>query len=175
MRLVAAVAELGSLGDFTRMAHYPDLSVCEYVEAGPGSDCLAVGWLEPEREFARGDVSPEFFDRLCQLLIEPWSFVASAGLHRCGFCRFSGGGSATFKGHHISGVGNGMLFVPSGSTIYVSPTSIAHYIDAHGYCPPAEFQRAVRECPEMRSLAYMRALLATPVRQWIQKSHATVA
>ena len=163
------------LGDFARMAHYPDLSVCGYVSSDSSSHCLAVGWLEPEHAFAHGDVSPEFFERLCHLLVEPWSFVASAGVHRCGFCRFSGGGSASFKSHRISGVGSGMLFVPSGSTIYVSPTSIAHYIDAHGYCPPAEFQSAVMECPEMRSLAYMRALLATPARQWIQKTHEPVA
>lgn len=68
-----------------------------------------------------------------------------------------------------------MLFVPFGPAIYVSPRSIAHYIDAHGYGPPAEFQKAVMECPEMRSLAYMQALLATPVRQWIQKTHEPVA
>jgi hypothetical protein len=62
-----------------------------------------------------------------------------------------------------------MLFVPFGKTIFVSPNNIAHYIDAHGYCPPKEFQRAVMECPEMRSIAYMKALLTTPARQWIQK------
>ena len=158
------------------MANYPDLSGCEYVGAEPGSRCLAVGWLDPAHEYARGDVSPEFFERLCQLLVEPWSFVASGGVHRCGFCRFSGGGSATYKSHQIaSSGGSGMLFVPRESTIYVSPTNIAHYIDAHGYCPPADFQRAVCECPEMRSLAYMRALLATPARKWIQKTHETVA
>ena len=127
-----------------------------------------VAWLEPGHEYAHGDVSPEVFERLCHLLVEPWSFVTPAGVHKCGFCRFSGGGSGSFKNHRISGVGNGMLFVPSGSTIYVSPTSITHYIDAHGYRPPAEFQKAVMECPEMRSLAYMRALLATPARQWIK-------
>src|SRR6478609_8700235 len=104
------------------MAHFADSSVCEYVSSDP--HCLAVGWLEPDQDFARGDVAPEFFERLCQLLVEPWSFVACAGVHRCGFCRFTGGVSASFKNHRISGVGNGLLFVPSGATIYVSPTSI---------------------------------------------------
>lgn len=90
------------------MAHYPDLSICEYVSAEPAKRCLAVGWLEPQHEFERGDVSPQFFERLCELLVEPWSSIATAGMHRCGFCRFSGGGSATFKSHHISGVGSGL-------------------------------------------------------------------
>jgi hypothetical protein len=125
------------------MAHFPDLSVCGYVSSDSSSHCLAVGWLEPEHEYAHGDVSPEFFERLCQLLVEPWTFVACAGVHRCGFCRFSGGGSASFKSHHISGVGSGMLFIPSGSTIYVSPTSIAHYIDAHGYVGVSESRHGV--------------------------------
>jgi hypothetical protein len=157
------------------MPHFPDLSVCGYVASDSSSRCLAVGWLEPEHEFAGGDVSVEFFERLCQLLVQPWSFAASAGVHRCVFCRFTGGGAASFRNLQVPAFGSGMLFVPSGSTIYVSPTSIAHYIDAHGYCPPAEFQKAVMECPEMRSMAYMRALLATPAREWIQKTHEPVA
>ena len=157
------------------MAHFPDLSVCGCVTSDPNSRCLAIGWLEPEHEFARGDVSVEFFERLCRLLVEPWSFVASAGVHPCAFCRFTGGGSASFKRHAVQAIGGGLLFVPSGSTIYVSPTSIAHYIDAHDYCPPAEFRQAVMDCPEMRSMAYMRALLATPARAWIQKTDDSVA
>ena len=157
------------------MAYFPDLSVCSYVASDSDSRCLSIGWLEPKYEFARGDVSIEFFGRLCQLLIAPWSFVASAGVHRCGLCRFTGGGGALFKNLHVPAFGTGMLFVPSGTTIYVSPTSIAHYIDAHGYCPPTEFQQAVMECPEMRSVGYMRALLATPAREWIQKTHEPVA
>lgn len=152
------------------MAHYPDLSICRDLTSA-SSHCIAVGWLEPEHEFARGDVSPEFFEALCRLLVDPWSFVATAGVHPCGFCRFSGGGSAAFKHYRIEGFGHGMLFVPSGSTLYVSPTSIAHYIDAHGYFPPAEYQRAVMQCPDMRSMAYMRALLATPAREWVHKAH----
>jgi hypothetical protein len=51
----------------------------------------------------------------------------------------------------------------------VSPSSIAHYIDAHGYCPPAVFQEAAMKCPQMRSADYMRALLATPARDWLQR------
>jgi hypothetical protein len=151
------------------MAHYRDLATCDYVGSGLTSPCLAVGWLEPGHDFTRGDVSAEFFERLCRLLVEPWSFVAFAGVHHCEFCRFSGGGSAAFKNYRISGVGNGILFVPSGSTIYLSPTSIAHYVDAHGYCPPAEFQKAVMECPEMGSQAYMQALFATPIVQWVEE------
>jgi hypothetical protein len=166
---------LATLNDIIHMAHFSDLSICSYVGFGASSPCLAVGWLEPQEEFSRGDVPVEFFRRLCQFLIESWSFVASGGAHPCGLCRFTGGGGSSFENLHVAAFGSGMLFVPSGSTLYVSPTSIAHYIDAHGYSPPVEFQRAVMECPEMRSIVYMRALLATLAREWIQKAHEPIA
>ncbi len=44
--------------------------------------------------------------------------------------------------------------------LYVAPSLILHYIDAHGYAPPDQFQRAVMECPPMKSMPYLRALLA---------------
>lgn len=152
------------------MAYYPDLSICKYIALESEPNCLAVGWLDPFHDFNQDDVTPEFFDRLCQLLVRPWNYVRSFGVHECRFCRFSGGGSVRYKNYSIQAHGNELLFVPSGEIIYISPSSIAHYIDAHGYCPPLEYQRAVMECPEMRSMAYLQALLATPVQQWIQKT-----
>ena len=41
---------------------------------------------------------------------------------------------------------------------YASPSTILHYVDSHGYAPPLEFQRAVIECPPMRSMEYLRAI-----------------
>ena len=32
-------------------------------------------------------------------------------------------------------------------------------MDAHGYSPPAEFQQAVMDCPPMRSMDYLKAIL----------------
>ena len=40
------------------------------------------------------------------------------------------------------------LFVPGEGLIYVAPSMIAHYIDAHAYDPPAVFWEAVMKCPE---------------------------
>lgn len=51
------------------------------------------------------------------------------------------------------------LFVPGGGLIYVAPSMIAHYIDAHAYEPPAVFWEAVTKCPEMWSDAYGEALI----------------
>jgi hypothetical protein len=51
------------------------------------------------------------------------------------------------------------LYVPGQGVVFVAPSLIAHYIDAHEYAPPAAFQDAVEACPPMRSVAYLRALL----------------
>lgn len=51
------------------------------------------------------------------------------------------------------------LFVPGEGVIYVAPSMIAHYIDAHAYEPPAVFWEAVMKCPEMWSDAYGQALI----------------
>jgi hypothetical protein len=51
------------------------------------------------------------------------------------------------------------VFVPGDAKIYVAPELILHYIDRHGYAPPGEFQQAVLDCPTMRSVAYLRAIL----------------
>ena len=153
------------------MAHIPDLAICGYLPASDGLSFLAVGWLEPDQDFPRGIMAEDFFLRLCSLLRDPWQPpVACCGVHRCGLCRFSGGtGQSSFKDFRFDGIGRGFLFVPRGEQLFVSPSNIAHYVDAHAYCPPAEFREAVMNCPDMRSTDYMRALLATPARDWLRK------
>jgi hypothetical protein len=124
---------------------------------------LAVGWLEPEHPHAKGPLDERFIGRLMELLIDPWQPAAAAGLHRCGFCRFSGGpGSVRYApergGSFTVVVGAANLYVPGRDGIYVAPSLIAHYIDAHEYLPPREFVDAVCACPDMRSAAYLRAI-----------------
>jgi hypothetical protein len=50
------------------------------------------------------------------------------------------------------------LFVPGRKSVIVAPVLIEHYIDAHGYMPPAEFCEAVLECPPMGTDEYFAAL-----------------
>ena len=153
------------------MAYIPDLAPCCFFPASDDLQFVAIGWLEPGQDFVRGDVTEEFFIRLCGLSRRPWQPpVACCGVHPCGLCRFSGGkGESTFRDYRFSGVGNGFLFVPHEGTLFVSPSSITHYIDAHGYCPPSKYQRAVMNCPAMCSVEYMQALLATPAKAWLQR------
>jgi hypothetical protein len=143
----------------TRVPCYEDLS--PLPEFGPenASKLVAVGWLGMERSYPRGEISEEFMQKLIGLLVDPWQPVHAVGLHDCPFCRFSGGPrTLTYRGTTIA-MGAANLFVPAEGRLYIAPSLIAHYIDAHEYAPPTEFCRAVMECPPMRSMDFLKAIL----------------
>jgi hypothetical protein len=147
------------------MAWFEDLS--PWPSAGPEhAACLrAVGWLSPARPFALGNVDTAFYRRLCELAQDPWAPWVSGGAHSCEFCRFTGGGHASYNGLGVPARSARELFVPGEGVLYVSPVSITHYIDAHGYGPPEEYRRAVLACPPMRSGEYLRRILANGGRR----------
>jgi hypothetical protein len=60
---------------------------------------------------------------------------------------------------------SGDLWIPGNGFLYICPTSITHYIDAHGFCPPPDFCEAVLRCPPMRSMDYLKVILANGGRQ----------
>jgi len=157
------------------MAHFQDLSDCLYLPRSEGLGFKAVGWLERGHDYTKGEVTPEWFEKLLALQQNRWAGpLQCAGFHTCDLCRFRfssrwPGHDFLFRNYRFSSNSNGFLFIPSDGTLFVSPSNIPHYIDAHEYCPPPEFQAAVAACPEMRSAAYFRALLATPAREWLQR------
>ena len=138
------------------MTYCDDMGIFEALGPSGGSPLIAIGWLDPAHGLAGGEVSSDFFQKLVELLVEPWQPALSAGAQRCLFCRFTGGpAQLTYRGTTI-GVGSANLFVPVEQRVFIGPSLIAHYIDAHGYAPPAEFQEAVKRCPPMRSVSYLR-------------------
>jgi hypothetical protein len=60
-------------------------------------------------------------------------FGAFGGLHTCEFCG---------RAHGINNFG-----VPSGDLLFVAPELVVHYIEEHGYSPPAAFVEAVLRSP----------------------------
>ncbi len=124
------------------------------------SQMIRVGWLKPGENYRQGEVSEGFVDKLIALLINPWEPATAAGWHDCGFCQLSTGPRTLRYKETTVQLGITNLFVPGDSVIYVAPSLIAHYIDAHGYSPPDEFQAAVIACPEMRSMANLTSILA---------------
>lgn len=122
------------------------------------SACLAAGWLEPEYAYPQGPLQPFVVERLIELLVDPWQPFADMGTHDCGFCRLTGGPCQFTYGNTSIQMKVNNLFVPSEQHVFVAPSLILHYMDAHQYCPPQEFQEAVLACPPMRSVAYLKAI-----------------
>ena len=127
---------------------YEDLS--SFADLGPecGTCLRAVGWLERGRPFATGPVDAAVYSRLIELFRHPWEPVVTMGFHHCDLCLYDG----------QSGKRN--IYVPADGMVFVAPELVTHYMNAHGYRPPDAFCAAVLACPEMRSMAYLKALLA---------------
>lgn len=138
------------------MAHFEDLSPCHYF--GPREGLLSVGWLDRDHPFPKGRVTREFFEALAQLAANAWEPLTLAGRHPCELCAFTGGPAEVNVGALRVTVGSANLFIPAERSAYVAPSLILHYIDAHEYAPPAEFQLAVTACPPMRSMPYLMAV-----------------
>ncbi len=138
-----------------------------------------IGWLQHFRNrlsgqadegfYPQGQVEEAFLEKLVELLIDPWEPGRYHGWRDCAFCKRtkSGCNAATllYKGKTIQmGVSN--LFVPGDGFLYVSPSMIAHYIEAHGYAPPIEFREAVMKCPPIPSLQYYHAVVRNGPKEW---------
>ena len=100
----------------------------------------AVGWLAAGHQFATGTIPTEALERLRLLhsaltgsgrTLVP---AISAGLQDCDFCPAEGRRHAENMELRVQAL-DGALFL--------APAMIGHYIDAHGYCPPAVFVEAI--------------------------------
>ena len=128
--------------------YIPDLSPCDYFEIFKhGGHLLAVGWLG-RGDYTRGPVDRRFYEKLKLLLVDPFPTVHFCGFHECEICEFNGAR------------GGKNAFIPGNGCIYACPELITHYINCHSYLPPKEFIDAVMDCPEMRSMEYLKKLLA---------------
>ncbi len=114
------------------MSHIPDMATL-------GGGCVAVGWLHPDHPYSRSPVPADFVVRLKEF-VRAWGKSVSAlgwgirmGFHTCEFCD-KASASGTFG-------------VPAGDRVFYVPEMIVHYVEQHGYAPPAEFIAAVMACP----------------------------
>src|SRR5512138_402940 len=128
--------------------HYPDLSTETMVASGP--KIRAIGWLEQGQRFAVAETAAEFRERLAELSRD-WSrssracgWPVCAGPHPCSLCGVI--------------LGTGEFAVPGEEVLYVAPSLISHYVEAHKYCPPRAFIEAVLRCPSFSSTEYAEAV-----------------
>lgn len=141
------------------MTHFPDLQRCTYFGAKYRS-LVAVGWLDKEHPFATGAIEQAAHERLKQFLVDHWEPFAAAGFHECNLCpRNTRLAPFVVNGKRYA-LGSDNFFVPTATEVFVAPSLLLHYIEAHGYCPPMAFQDAVLACPPMRSPYYMQLVTA---------------
>jgi hypothetical protein len=143
------------------MTYFADLTPCDYFTPDHEGKLLAVGWLDRKKRHTRGDVSKGFILQLHRLLVSPWDQSAFLGYFDCPFCRVSSGPRQLTIDNTTVELGNTNLFIPGDSVVFVAPSLILHYIDAHEYAPPQSFCEAVLACPEMRSMDYLKRIRAT--------------
>jgi hypothetical protein len=136
--------------------HYNDGETWTALGSG-ATRLIAVGWLvSPGSASGPAAADTALIERLADLLRDPWQPALALGRHRCAACLYSGGPSHfSYRGAEVA-LGTNNLYVPAGEVVYVCPSLIVHYMDSHGYTPPAEFRAAVLACPPMRSMAYLR-------------------
>lgn len=139
------------------MAYYPDLSPCSYFGKQNTDKLVAIGWLDSEHPYTKGETNAKITDKLFELLKEPWTPLALMGDEPCPLCK-QDINSITFNEKTIN-VGNLNLFIPGEAFLYVAPSLIAHYILSHNYTPPMEFSNAVLSCPPMGSRDYYQAIV----------------
>ncbi len=127
------------------MTYFADLAPCTYF--GPDQRILlSVGWLEAGHAYDTGSISRADIASLERLAVSTWQPVRAAGWHNCSLCGKTDEDDPFVR--VIQGesklLGADNIFIPSGNVMYVAPTLILHYIDAHGYRPPETFLRAAR-------------------------------
>lgn len=128
------------------MVYFPDQAECDYFGVECARQLRAVGWLSCDHDYPVGKSDKKVFDRLVVWSEAPWQPVVTVGVHSCDLCQFEGA------------VGSRILFVPDRNYAWICPELIGHYINAHRYQPPEEFCRAVLAAPEMKSMAYLKAI-----------------
>ena len=125
--------------------YIPDLTAYCYEESYIRAGLVAVGWLDQDHAFPRGDAPGEVRERLWKYLERP--IVQTRGWHPCPWC-------ATTRAirvrqgetEHLLGDAEIRVFSNTGEA-YAAPNLVYHYIDTHQYLPPARFLNAVLTGP----------------------------
>ena len=140
------------------LTHFYDLSQCDYFGAETTDRLRAIGWLAAGHNYTTGETDESTFSKLKELLRDPWQPTLTCGLHECELCQFD------------RPTGHANLFVPAGTSLFICPELIVHYIAAHKYRPPDEFLRAVICCPSTRTIEYKKQFLQSGGGSLVQRS-----
>jgi hypothetical protein len=68
------------------MTWFADRSPCSYFGDEYTAGLVAIGWLEGDHDFKRGDVPAQLIARLDELFENLWVPLAFCGYHSCSLC-----------------------------------------------------------------------------------------
>jgi len=143
------------------MTFFADLEPLGYFGPEIARVCVAVGWLDRQMPFTTGPTDARVFQRLQELLRDPFEPFVAAGGHGCNICQFVPESSSGAN-----------LFVPATGFLFVAPGLILHYVNAHQYRPPSSFVDAVMSCPDTRSIDYKRRFLENGGREIVRLANS---
>ena|SRR5438105_9938978 len=134
------------------MRYFPDYSPYAYGHASHRG-VVHVGWLDNIHPYPKGMVDVRLIGKMKSLARTPWNFIGAStsvncALNRPGLLKQScPTGASTRTVLAGNGPANAQVMVKleclAKGLYSLPPVLIVHYIEAHGYLPPAEFLRAV--------------------------------
>lgn len=136
------------------MAYFPDLSPYAYGH-GVHPDVVHVGWLDATHTFPKGSVESRVAEKMKLLAEKPVELYR--GKHICELCAAPPDLEKTTRSNGVidpncswirwvdQRSSNGEIRVRYGKVTFAAPVLIVHYIEEHGYLPPADFLKAIEE------------------------------
>jgi GGDEF domain-containing protein len=123
--------------------YFEDLSPYTYFSGGEPPNAVNIGWLDAFHPYNKGAVDEIVADHILELCEN--SVRETRGFHSCPFCTEYDRNVpiSVERGGKKVWLGSGEIRVPGRNIIFVCPTLIYHYIQAHHYTPPPEFLDAV--------------------------------
>jgi hypothetical protein len=120
--------------------YFEDLTPYRYLEQSE-PNTYNVGWLDGQHAFPTGEMAAEPSKRLVQLCLNPIN--RTRGWHPCPLCKEGYPVRIQVGGRSVP-LGDGEIRVEGAdSKRYAAPNLICHYVQAHKYLPPEEFQQAL--------------------------------
>jgi hypothetical protein len=138
------------------VAYFPDLAPYSYGHY-PHPGVVHVGWLDGVHPFPKGDLDRRLIEKMKLLATKPAELYR--GTHTCEVCvqpddvinaRTANKSTPDFRSRWAIWAkwaaqrsSNGEIRVASDGITYAAPVLIVHYIEEHGYLPPAQFLEAI--------------------------------
>lgn len=137
--------------------YYRDMTTYKY--GGKEENSYNIGWLERGHLVKKGEVPPEFVDKLWKYLRYPVKIYR--GFQQCTLCLHTKmhipivehNGERRNAGYYE------MRVWGKNGKVYAAPSLIFHYITCHQYKPPQEFIDAVMEAEDPDSEEYYQKVL----------------